>query len=85
VKRKDLVIIVLVIVFSAIVSTVVSKAVFGPSKRNLKYEVVEKISADFPEQGSQDYTKQYGPIFNSQAIDPTKLIQIGDSTNPKPF
>ena len=70
--------IVIVVIFAGIVSLVISKIFFTSSgQRNLQAEVVQKISTDFE--------KPDPSVFNDQAINPTQLIQIGDSTNPQPF
>lgn len=77
-KQKDIALIVIVIVISAIFSVAISRLVFSsPQKRQQKVEVVEPISADFPMPDSH--------YFNEQSVDPTKLITIGNNTNPNPF
>lgn len=77
-KQKDIALIAVVIVISTVISIVVSKVVFAPPKnRQQKVEVVQPISADFPLPDSQ--------YFNSQSIDPTRVISIGNNTNPDPF
>ena len=48
-----------------------------PKNRQAKVEVVQKITSDFP----QPDTK----FFNSGAVNPTQLIQIGQEQNPQPF
>lgn len=77
-KQKDIALIAVVVIISAVISVLVSNVVFAPPKnRQQKVEVVQPISADFPVPDSH--------YFNSQSIDPTKLITIGDNTNPDPF
>lgn len=77
-KQKDIALIVVVVVVSAVISVVVSNAIFAPPKnRQQKVEIVQPISADFPVPDSH--------YFNSQSIDPTRLITIGSNTNPDPF
>jgi hypothetical protein len=77
-KKKDFALIIVVAVFAGVVSLVISKVFFASSaQRNLKAEVVDPISADFQKPDEK--------VFNAQAINPTKLIQIGDSNNPQPF
>lgn len=84
--NKNLAIIVAVVFLSAVVSLVVSKALFGASKKNLQYEVVQKVTPDFiPQKDTDEYKANFAPIFNDQAIDPTQLIKIGDGSNPQPF
>lgn len=77
-KQKDLIIVVVVVVISGLISYFVSKALFGtPKDRQEQVEVVQPISANFPEPD-----KRY---FNNGSIDPTKNIIIGTDQNPKPF
>ena len=77
-KQKDIVLIVVIVVISGVISFVVSGKLIVPSK-NLKQEaeVVKPISAQFNKPD-----KRY---FNSNSINPTKLIQIGQNNNPDPF
>lgn len=78
IQRKDLLVIAVVAIFAGVFSITVSKIFFTSSKqRNLKAEVVQPITTDFQTPDPA--------VFNGQAIDPTKLIQIGKSTNPEPF
>lgn len=78
IQRKDLLLIIVVAVFAGMFSLIVSRIFFTSSKqRNLQAETVQPVTADFQTPDPA--------VFNSQAIDPTKLIQIGDNTNPQPF
>ena len=77
-KQKDIAVIIIVVFLSGIVSFFVSNAVFVTSQnRQQQVEVVEAISANFPSPNTK--------YFNSQSVDPTQLIQIGNSTNSNPF
>jgi hypothetical protein len=77
-KQKDIALIAIIIVVSAVVSLFVSKAIIVPAKnRQQQVDVVQPITANFP---SPD--KQY---FNSNSLDPTQLITIGQNANPNPF
>jgi hypothetical protein len=77
-KQKDIFLIVVVVIISVIVATVVSKQIIAnPKNRQQKVEVVQAIQPDF-----QTPDKKY---FNSNSIDPTQLIRIGDNSNKKPF
>lgn len=76
-KKNNLVVLVLVAGLAAILSLVLSQVLFSGTKHNLTAEVVDPISADFQKPDTN--------IFNQQAINPTQLIQIGDSTNANPF
>jgi hypothetical protein len=82
-KRKELVIIVAVALVTAIISMLISGALFGnPNKNPIKVPEVDKISADFP---SPDNDETYAKIYNLNAINPTQLIRIGTGNNSIPF
>lgn len=77
-KQKDIILITAVVIISAVFSFFISNALFAsPKNRQQKVEVVAPISAEFKKPDSK--------YFNSTAIDPTKLIQIGGNPNPTPF
>jgi hypothetical protein len=77
-KQKDIALIAVIVFVSAVVSLIVSKTLFAsPKHRQQAVEVVDPISANFPAPDSH--------YFNAQSIDPTKLIKIGDNSNPTPF
>ncbi len=77
-KRKDVLIIVVIATISGILSLVLSNLfITAPKNRQEKVEVVEAMSSVF---------KQPDPrYFNAESVNPTKIIRIGDSTNPTPF
>ena len=77
-KQKDIVLIVVVAFFAGIFSLIISNVVFGSNKHGLTTQVVDEISPDFP-------TTPNNRIFNAKAINPTKLIRIGDTKNSQPF
>lgn len=77
-KRKELAAIAVVVIVSAMFSfTICSKFLFTAKDREQKVEVVTPISSTF---NLPDNT-----IFNSEAVNPTKLIEIGLSSNDQPF
>lgn len=77
-KQKDIAIIIAVGFFAAVVSLLLTQTFFVSKKdRELTAEVVEPISSDFNVPDTN--------VFNPRAINPTQLIQIGDSTNSAPF
>jgi ABC-type maltose transport system permease subunit len=77
-KQKDIPLIIIVVIISAVFSFILSNALISsPKNRATKVEIVSPISGDF-KQPDQKY-------FNAQSIDPTKLIQIGDNNNQQPF
>jgi hypothetical protein len=77
-KQKDVALILVIVFVGALVSLFVSKLIFAsPKNRQQSVEVVQPITANFPQ---PDTT-----YFNSSAIDPTKLISIGQNSNTNPF
>jgi len=77
-KQKDIALIVIIVGISGVVSFLASRWIFAkPADRQQKAEVVDTITSDFPLPDSK--------YFNSNSIDPTQQIKIGDSNNPNPF
>ncbi|HET9721808.1 MAG TPA: hypothetical protein VFP32_02150 [Candidatus Saccharimonadales bacterium] len=81
-KRKDLLTVVGVAVVSGIISLIIANALFSPKRLSLKVPVVEKISGTFPDVKNDS---QYNTIFNTNALDPTQPVQIGNNQNQAPF
>jgi hypothetical protein len=79
VKQKDIALIIVVGVVSAVIALVLSNILFGsPSRSQQKAEVVDPITADFSAPDQR--------YFNSNSVDPTQTITIGDGqTNQTPF
>jgi hypothetical protein len=77
-KQKDLLLIGIAIVASAILSIVVSNKIFTtPADRQQQVEVAGSISPTFTSPSSM--------YFNSNSIDSTQSIQIGVNSNQTPF
>jgi hypothetical protein len=77
-KQKDIALFIVIAFVSAVISLIVSNQIIStPTNREQKVEVIDPITADFPTPDSK--------YFNTNALDPTQLIQIGDNTNPQPF
>jgi hypothetical protein len=77
-KKNDLGIIIAVAVFAGIFSLVLSSFIFTPkSTKDLKAQKIDSIESAF-----QQPDKRY---FNGESINPTQIIQIGDSPNTQPF
>jgi hypothetical protein len=77
-KRNDIAVLILIASITLVLSFLLVKSLFGsPTALQTKVESVEPISA----------TLQQPPItvFNKDAINPTVLIQIGDTSNQQPF
>lgn len=81
-KRKDLTKIIFVAVIWGIVSIIASSLIFKSPVKNSQVPVVKPINTNFPQVSTDS---NYQPIFNTNAIDPTQLIQIGNSQNNMPF
>ena len=77
-KQKDIALIIVIVVISVVVSLLVSKNIFvTPKNRQQQVEVVQPISTSLSTPDSK--------YFNPDALDPTKLITIGQNANPDPF
>ncbi len=77
-KQKDLAMILLIAGIAAVVSLFVSRAIFASTaNRQQQAEVVDVVSTEF--------TNPSHKYFNSNSIDPTQLIRIGDNSNNDPF
>jgi ABC-type maltose transport system permease subunit len=77
-KQKDIAVIIVVVFVSGVLSFFLSRLLFtSPKNRQQKVEVVNVITSDFPTPDAQ--------YFNKDSVNPTTLIQIGDSNNPNPF
>ncbi len=77
-KQKDIAMIIVIAAIAGVLALVLSRVFFSSSTdKQQKAEVVDVITADFPAPPAK--------YFNSNSIDPTQLIQIGDSNNPNPF
>lgn len=80
-KQKDIALYAVVGIISAVISVLVSNILITPAgNKQQQAEVVEPITADFTAPASDN------KYFNKDAINPTKLIQIGDNpSNQTPF
>ena len=77
-KQKDIAMIVIVAFFAGAFSLVLTNLLFvGKTGKDLKAETVSAITSEFQKPDDR--------VFNSNAINPTKLIQIGENNNQKPF
>ena len=77
-KKKDLILIIVVAVVAAFAAFFVSRLFLtAPKQLQQEVEVVEPISAEFKSPDKR--------IFNNEAINPTRLIRIGENQNPNPF
>ena len=77
-KQKDVALVIVIAAISAIISFVVSGALFSSTpSRQQTAQVVPVISSTF--------TLPSNKYFNNQSIDPTQIIQIGPSNNSNAF
>lgn len=76
-KQKDLALIIVVAFVAGALSLLVSKFFISSGSKNLQAQVVQPISTDFQKPDER--------VFNDKAINPTQLIQIGNSSNSQPF
>jgi hypothetical protein len=77
-KQKDIALILVVCFVSAIFSLLISSKVFvSPKAQQQNVEVVQPIVASFPTPDTR--------YFNSNSINPTQLIQIGNNNSTTPF
>lgn len=77
-KKQDITLIVIVVIFSSVFSFVIaSLTITAPRNRQVPVEVVYPITNDFP---AED--KRY---FNENSINPTQNITIGNGANANPL
>lgn len=77
-KQKDIAIIAITVFIAGIFSYVIcNNFLFKPADLKQKAEVVAPITSDF--------TLPDKTVFNVDATNPTKVIEIGPNTNDQPF
>lgn len=77
-KQKDIAVIIVAVFVSGILSYFISSALFAsPEDLKTEVEVVQPITADFPKPDER--------YFNSESINPTQTITIGNDQNQQPF
>jgi hypothetical protein len=77
-KQKDIMLIAVIAIISGFASFFISRLIFAnPTNRQQKIEIVDTITADFPTPSPK--------YFNSNSINPSQIIQVGDGNNPNPF
>jgi hypothetical protein len=78
VKQKDLALIIVITVVSAVLSFILSNKIFvTPSNRQQKVEVVDDIKSKFDLPNPK--------YFNTNSIDPTQQTHPGSDNNQNPF
>ena len=81
-KGKDLALIATFGIIAAIISFIVASSVFKPPAGSTKVPNVMAIDPNFPDVKNDS---SYNTIFNSNALDPTQPVQIGNQNNNVPF
>ncbi len=76
-KQQDIAIVIIIVFFAAIFSFVITNKFVAPSSVKLEAQVVKPITTEFAVPDSK--------IFNTDAINPTKLIEIAPNANNQPF
>jgi len=77
-RKKDIPVIVVVVLVSAILSLLVSSHLFAsPKNRQQKVDKVQDITSSFSSPDTR--------YFNSNANDPTQQINTGQNANANPF
>lgn len=77
-KQKDIALIIVIAAISAAVSFAASQFLFAtPRDRQQQVAVVDAITTEFSVPDSK--------FFNSQSIDPAKLIEVQNTNNSNPF
>lgn len=81
-RQKDIILLVVVGFFTAIIAFIFSTLVFKvPAGRSTKVPVAGSISTSFPDIKNDP---NYNTIFNNNALDPAVPLQVG-SSNSQPF
>ncbi len=77
-KQQDIIAIVVAVVAGILVAYIVDKYVLSnASSKNIQVDVVPTITTDF--------NKPPSKYFNSQAVDPTQIINISPNNSQQPF
>lgn len=77
-KRKDILLIAVIVIISGAISFFISSLLFKvPKAQETKVEVVQPITPDFVTADDR--------YFNASSFDPTQNINIGNNQNPTPF
>jgi flagellar basal body-associated protein FliL len=77
-KKKDFILVIVIIFVAGLFSFLISSWLLGGEKnRQQTAEVVNPITSEFNLPSEK--------IFNTNAINPTKQIEIGPNTNQQPF
>lgn len=81
-KSKDVAVIGFVALVAAVLSFVVASAIFKPTAGSTQVPEVSAIDSSFPDVKNDS---NYNTFFNSNALDPTQPVTIGNQNNNVPF
>ena len=82
-KRKDIMMLVVVALITGIISLLITNVIFStPKDRGAKVPTVGVMPTALPDVKNDP---AYKAFLNSNAIDPTQPVQIGNSQNSTPF
>ena len=77
-KQNDIILIIVMVFIGGVLSIfITSTLITSPKNRKEKVETVQAISSEFAQPDNK--------YFNSNSLDPTQLIRIGDNNNSQPF
>lgn len=76
-KQKDIALIIVIAAISAALSFGLSQLLFGSGGSKQSVAVVDKITTDFATPDPK--------FFNTNSINPAKLIEVGNGNNTNPF
>ena len=75
-KQQDIVMIIVVAFVAGVLSLGLTSLVIGTGdKRQQSAQIIDKIESKFEAEPNKD-------VFNPQAVNPTKLIEIKDNSTP---
>lgn len=82
-KQKDLRVLILAAVVTAIFSFIIAGLLFGsPAAHSSQVPVVQTLNSSFPDVKNDP---DYNAFLNSNALDPTQPVHIGSNNNTAPF
>ena len=81
-KRQDLALVVVIAVISVVIASILSSIVFKPITKSSEVSEVMPLSSTFPDVVNDP---AYNSFLNSNALDPSQPVQIGQSKNNNPF
>ena len=81
-NRKDISLLVVVVLIAAGFAFFIAGAIFSPKKYSTEVPVIQPIDGTFPDTKNDP---AYSSFLNPNGLDLTVPVQIGDSQNSDPF